>query len=98
MKELWTGLVELLTPPSKEGDTKCYTNVVAWANSPADYSATIARLLESDGMFVLEIDKCHPIADYEEIPEEMSRFIEWARNHPDDYVTGDRHYFPSRLA
>jgi hypothetical protein len=31
MKELWTAQVHLLTPPAEFGDTKCCTNVVAWA-------------------------------------------------------------------
>lgn len=46
MKELWTALVEMLTPPTDYGDTKCFTNVVAWPESPDDVAATISRLLE----------------------------------------------------
>ena len=98
MKKLWTALVELLTPPNEIGNTKCYTNVVAWAEDPDDYAATISRKLETEGIFVLEVEQCHPVSDYEEIPEDMLRFIEWAKAHPEDCIIGNRDYYPSRPA
>ena len=96
MKELWIGLVELLTPPSEFGDTKCWTNLLAWADSPGDFETTISRFLEQESMFLLATEWCHPVADYEEVPEEMVKFIEWAKLHPDDWLAADRHYFPSK--
>jgi hypothetical protein len=98
MREMYTALVKLLTPPSEFGDTKCFTNVVAWAEDPDDYTATISRKLEIEGIFVLEVEQCHRVSDYEEIPEDMLRFIEWAKTHPENCIIGDREYYPSRPA
>jgi hypothetical protein len=96
MKELWTAQVHLLTPPAEFGDTKCFTNVVAWADSSDDYTAKISRLLEPESIFVLEVENAHLVADYKEIPEAMSRFIEWAKSHPEDCIIGNREYYPSK--
>jgi hypothetical protein len=38
MKELWTAQVHLLTPPAEFGDTKCFTNLVAWADDAEDFT------------------------------------------------------------
>jgi hypothetical protein len=58
MKELWTALVEILTPPSESGDTKCCTDVVAWAENPDDYRNRIALLFEKSDCSVIGIEKC----------------------------------------
>jgi hypothetical protein len=34
--------VHLLTPPAEFGDTKCCTNVVAWAEDAEDFTATVS--------------------------------------------------------
>jgi hypothetical protein len=48
MKELWTAQVELLTPPSEDGDTKCFTNIVAMADNAVDFQTKVLRILEKD--------------------------------------------------
>jgi len=96
MKEPWIGLVELLTPPSELGDTRCFTKVIFWAESAKDYAARISQHLQKEDMSVLDIEYCHPVSEYDEIPEDLERSIEWARSHPDDWQTSDRHYYPSR--
>jgi hypothetical protein len=98
MRELWVGLVELLTSPSEFGDTRCFTNALLWAQSREDYGTTLASFLEPEGMSLLDVQWCHPVAEYEEVPEEMVRFIEWAKQNPDDWTTADRHYYPSKPA
>jgi len=57
MRELWTGRVELLTPPTEWGDTKCFTNVFAWADGPEDFATIIDRNLKSEGIAVLNIEE-----------------------------------------
>jgi hypothetical protein len=44
MKELWTAQVHLLKPPAEFGDTKCCTNVVAWAEDDEDYTAIVSAI------------------------------------------------------
>jgi hypothetical protein len=44
MKELCTAQVHLLTPPAEFGDTKCCTNVVAWAEDDEYFTATVSAI------------------------------------------------------
>jgi hypothetical protein len=44
MKELWTAQLHLLTPPAEFGDTKCCTNIVAWAKAAEDFTATVSAI------------------------------------------------------
>ena len=96
MKELWTGLFELLTPPSESGNTGCFTNIVAWASDVEDFQANVSRILEKDSWFVVSVKDCVPIAKCQDVPDELAEQIETARTRPDDCVFGELHYFPSK--
>lgn len=98
MRELWTGRVELLTPPTEWGDTKCFTNVFAWADGPEDFATIIDRNLKSEGIAVLNIEEAHPVEGDEVFPEKTQPFLDWVREHLDGFTTADRHYYPSRPA
>jgi hypothetical protein len=98
MKELWTGLAELLTPPSELGDTKCFTNAFALGKSPEDFVSQITTQLEAEGITVLDIESIRRVPDDEVFPEETQPFVDWARQHPDDFTTANRHYYPSKQA
>ena len=98
MRKLWTGRVELLTPQTEWGDTKCFTNVFLWAESATDFANSIKRHLEAESISVLRIEECHQIEVDEEIPDQTKPFFEWAKNHPEEFTTTDRHYFPSKPA
>jgi hypothetical protein len=97
MKELWTALVELLTPPSysDSGDTRCFTNVVAWAESPQEYTATVSALFEKSDCVVLSVEQCVRVSDCDDIPEDLLRQVERAKTHPKDCIFGTLHYYPS---
>ena len=96
MKELWTGLFELLTPPSESGDTGCFTNIVAWAESADDFQAKVSRILEKDSWFVVSVENCATVGPSEDVPDELAEQIETARTRPDDCIFGHLHYFPSK--
>jgi len=98
MNELWTAQVEVLTPPSVSGcgNTKCFTNVVAWATCPQEYAARVSRLFEKSSCSVLRVQRCVRVEDCVEIPEEHMRQIERAKTHPDDCVFGPLFYYPSK--
>ena len=96
MKELWTGRVELLTPATEFGDTRCFTNVFVWAEDASDFAESIARHLETESLTLLSIQESHRLATNEEFPEETKRFFDWIKNHPDEFTTTDRHYYPSK--
>ena len=96
MRELWTANVELLTPPSEGGDTKCYTNVVAWAESRADYTVKISSLFEKSDCSVLGVENCVRVASLAEIAEGLLGQVERAKTHREDCVFGTLHYYPSK--
>jgi len=97
MKELWTATVEIMTPPTDSGNTKAFTNIVAWAESALDYGDQITELLAIDGCSVLEIENCIRVVECNDIPEELERQIERAKAHRLDCIFGTLHYYPSKL-
>jgi hypothetical protein len=96
MKELWTAQVELLTPPSEDGDTKCFTNIVAMADNAVDFQTKVLRILEKDSWFVLSFEGCTTVTKDDDVPEELAEQIETASNCPEDCVFGHLHYYPSK--
>jgi len=98
MSELWTGLFELLTPPSEFRDTGCFTNIVAWADNAEDFRLKVSRILERDSWFVVSVENCVTVRTCEDVPDELAEQIETARTRPDDCVFGTLHYFPSKPA
>ncbi|HEV2135714.1 MAG TPA: hypothetical protein VGR47_15870 [Terracidiphilus sp.] len=96
MKELWTGLFELLTPPTEFGDTGCFTNVVAWADDADDFRAKVSKILEKYSWFVVSVENCVTVACVENPTDELAGQIETAQTRPDDCVHGTLHYFPSK--
>jgi uncharacterized metal-binding protein len=97
MKELWTATVEIMTLPTDSGNTKAFTNIVAWAESAQDYGGRITELLAIDGCSVLTIENCIRVAECNDIPEELERLIERAKTNPLDCIFGTLHYYPSKL-
>ena len=98
VKELWTAQVHLLTPPAQFGDTKCCTNVVAWAENEEDFTATIAAIFERRSWTILSVRQCKPAAECTAIIEEFAEQIEEARGKPGCCIFGTLHYYPSRPA
>jgi len=96
MKQLWTGLFELLTSPTKQGDTSCFTNIVAWAEDVDDFQTKVSRILEKDAWFVVSMEKCVTVTEWDDVPDELAEQIQTAKTRPDDCVFGTLHYFPSR--
>jgi hypothetical protein len=98
MKELWTAQVHLLTPPAEFGDTKCCTNVVAWAEDAEDYTATVSAIFERRQWTILSVHQCQRAAERTGMIEELAEQIERAKMEPDCCIFGTLHYYPSRPA
>jgi len=96
MKELWTGRVELLTPATEFGDTRCFTNVFLWVADGRDFAHSIVRHLEAESISLLRIEECQQVAHDEQISDELRPFHDWAKAHPEEFTTADRHYYPSK--
>ena len=97
-KELWTAQVHILTPPAKFGDTKCFTNVVAWADSAEDYAATVSSIFARRYWSILSVQQCKRAADCPVMIEELAEQIEQAKQQPGACLFGTLQYYPSKPA
>ncbi len=98
MKELWTAQVHLLTPPAEFGDTKCCTNVVAWAEDEDDFTATIAAIFERRCWTILSVLQCRRAAECTAMIAELAEQMEAANSQPGSCIFGTLHYYPSKPA
>jgi hypothetical protein len=96
MKSLWTAQVHILTPPSPAGNTRCCTNVVAWAEDPAEYQAAISTVLSRRYWSILSIQRCERVANCLVISDELIRQVERAESRPGSCIYGTLHYYPSK--
>ena len=96
MKELWTAQVHLLTPPSTGGNTRCCTNVVAWAESANDYQLSLLAHCAHRSWSILSIQRCKRVANCIPLSDEFAVQIERAENHPGSCVYGTLYYYPSK--
>jgi hypothetical protein len=95
MRELWIGVVEVLTEPSAgKGDTRAFTNVVTWAPTAADYIASVTTVFMKYGWSVLGTENERPIAGESDFSEEITEIIESARHNPNACIFAAFHYYP----
>lgn len=97
-KHLWTAHVHLLTPPAEHGNTRCYTNVVAWGTDKAEFHATVRAIFARRFWTILGIENCRPAVAAEAVNEEHAEQIERASSEPGSCIFGTLHYYPSRTA
>jgi hypothetical protein len=98
MKELWTAQIHILTPPAKFGDTKAFTNVVAWAEGAEDFAAEVSNIFARRHWSILSMQQCKRASDCTAIIEELAEQIEHAKAQPGGCVFGTLHYYPSKPA
>jgi hypothetical protein len=98
MKKLWTGQVHVLTPPAKGGDTRAFTNVVAWAEDADDFAGSVAKIFARRHWTILNVQQCMPAAECAVMTAELAEQVERAKEESDACVFGTLHYYPSRPA
>jgi hypothetical protein len=65
MKELWIGVVEVLTDAtSGAGNTRAFTNVVTWAASATEYADSVKSVFAEYGWDLLGVENVRQIADH----------------------------------
>ena len=97
MKELWIGVVELLTEPSSgDGDTRAFTNAIAWATSVSTFLDKATSVFSGYGWTVLSSENVRPVDLEAEFDEEIVEIIERARTNPDACIFATFHYYPSK--
>jgi hypothetical protein len=96
MKELWTAQMHILTPPSEHGDTRAFTNVVAWAEDAENLTAEVSSIFARRHWSILSVQQCRRAVDCTAIKEELAEQIENARKQPGGCFFGTLHYYPSK--
>ena len=97
MRELWIGVVEVLTAPNG-GNTRALTNVIAWADSKPEFERSASGVLEGFGWTVVRTDNIRPVSRESNYREEIAGMIEQAQSNPNSCIFGTLHYYPSRPA
>jgi hypothetical protein len=98
MKELWTAQMHILTPPAEFGDTRAFTNVVAWAEDAEDFTSVVSSIFARRHWSILSVKQCERAADCTTIKEELAEQIEQARKQQGGCIFGTLHYYPSKPA
>jgi hypothetical protein len=98
MNALWTAQVHLLTPPNEVGDTRCYTNVVAWGRTAAEFGANVTTILGRRAWTVLSIVQCRRSEQCILPSDEMTAQIEEAGRIEGSCIFGTLHYYPSKAS
>jgi len=96
MKELWTGRVEVLTPPTEFGDTRAFTNVVAWASNARQFRDRVASVFSEYGWSLIDVEECGPESTRESVGEVVSDAAEKARDNPNACIYATFRYYPSK--
>jgi hypothetical protein len=97
MKELWTGLVEVLTPPTGIGDTKAFTHVVTWARNSQEFRDQVESVFEEYGWSLIGVEECSPVPAHESLDDEMSEVVARAKGNPKACIYTTFYYYPSKL-
>jgi GTPase len=99
MRQLWIGLVEVLTEPDDgEGNTRAFTNVIAWAESAEGYTTCVSGVLEEYGWALLGTENVRLVSPESNYEAEISEIIERAKSIPKACIFSTLHYYPSRPA
>jgi hypothetical protein len=97
MKELWVGVVEVLTETGVEDDnTRAFTNVVTWSGNEADYIHSVTAVFEKYSRTVLGTENERPVAGLTDLSKEITEIIERAKTNPNACIFATFHYDPSR--
>jgi hypothetical protein len=99
MRELWIGVVEVLTKSSVgDGNTRAFTNVVTWATTASDFVNSVTTVFAEYGWTVLSVENQRPIASETGFEEEITEIIERAKLIREACIFGTFHYYPSKPA
>jgi hypothetical protein len=97
-KEIWTGRVEVLTPPTESGNTKAFTNVVTWASNSQSYKDTVESVFEKYGWILIGVEEYGPLTANETPGGFVADAAERAKDNPLACIYSTFHYYPSKPA
>ena len=89
-KQLWIITAEILVKPSDlaSGDTKGFTNVVTWADSPKTAEQKMSEVLKSYGWEVLGIESARPFDDSRSYDDDLLDIVDQTGTNPNACIIG----------
>ena len=89
-QQLWIITAEILVKPGDltSGETKGFTNVVTWADSPKNAEQKVSEVLKSCGWDVLGIEALRRFDDSKSYTEDLLDIAHGARTNPDACIVG----------
>jgi len=97
MRELWIGVLEVLTEPDIEnGNIRAFTSVVTWASTVSEFVGSATAVFEEYGWSVLGSANIRPIAGETGFNEEITEMIESAKQNPKACIFATFYSYPSK--
>jgi len=89
-QQLWVITAEILVKPGDltSGETKGFTNVVTWADSPKNAEQKVSEVLKSCGWDVLGIEALRRFDDSKSYTEDLLDIVGRAKTNPDSCIVG----------
>jgi hypothetical protein len=89
-QQLWVITAEILVKPGDlaSGDTKGFTNIVTWADSPKTAQQKVWDVLKSYGWEVLGIEAVRRFDDSRNYDDDILKIVDQARTNPDACIIG----------
>jgi hypothetical protein len=89
-QQLWVITAEILIKPGDltSGDTKGFTNIVTWADSPRKAEQKVSEVLKSYGWEVLGIEAVRRFDDSKNYTEDLLDIADRAKMNPDACIVG----------
>jgi hypothetical protein len=89
-QQLWVVTAEILVKPGDmaSGETKGFTNIVTWANSPETAQQKISQVLKGYGWEVLGIESARRFDESGSYSDELLDIVEKAKTNPNACIYG----------
>lgn len=89
-KRLWIITAEILVKPGDmpSGETKGFTNVVTWADSPKTAQQKVSDVLKSYGWEILGIESARPFDGSRSYDDDVLDIVDQARANPNACIFG----------
>lgn len=89
-KRLWIITAEILVKAGDlpSGDTKGFTNVITWADSPKAAQQKVSEVLKSYGWEILGIEAARPFDESRRYDDDLQDILDQARTNPNACIFG----------
>jgi hypothetical protein len=94
--DIWIGTIEISWTNEETPNVfkPAFTVVTTWATSSEEFREKCARMLESYGWKLLEVDRANPVPENVVFDEEVEDMLERTRSNPNAIIYGTFHSYP----